>query len=168
MFSLVGILAASSAAFGEELEEKPFEKAGISIRLPKGWQVDERGQTMLARAKERDKDSHGEFRAVLTITSDAGKEINGELQQARAAKGGNEYKAVEKPEAVTINGLEGVKFGGTMQPGPVRLRSRQYLLVHENRIYTLTFVCLLSRWNSYVGTFEASVATFKAGGAAGK
>src|SRR4051812_1842763 len=113
LIGVLGILAAGQfAGAAELLEEKPVVKGGISIRLPKGWQGTERGTALLlARAADRDKDAQGEFRTLLTITSDANDKIDAAGQQARAAREFKDYKVEEKPEPITINGLEGVKFG---------------------------------------------------------
>jgi hypothetical protein len=166
MLAGIALATVSRAALAEQLlDEKPTEKSGVSIRLPRGWQVEERrAALLLARAEKRDKDNSGEFRTLLTLTSDAGTKVDGAAQQARAAREYNDYRAEEKPEEITINGLKGERFGGTMSVGSVKLRSRQYLLLHENRIYTLTFICLASQWNTYVGAIEASVATFQVSG----
>jgi hypothetical protein len=155
------LLFAGRVATADELEEKPVVKAGISIRLPKKWEVTEREMAILvARAPERDKDAQGEFRTLVTITSDLNDKIDAAKQQAQAAKEFRDYKADEKPEAIEINGLSGAKFGGTMSTGSVRVRSRQYLLQHENHVYTLTFMCLASAWKAYEPMIEACVATF--------
>jgi hypothetical protein len=155
------LLLAGSIAKADDLEEKPVVKGGISIRLPKGWQVAEREPALLvARASARDKDPQGEFRALLTITSSVNDKVDAAKQQAQAAREFRDYKAEEKPEAIEINGLSGAKFGGTMSTGSVRVRSRQYLLQRDNRVYTLTFMCLATYWKSYEPIIEACAATF--------
>jgi hypothetical protein len=155
------LLLAGRVATADDLEEKPVVKAGISIRLPKGWQAAERDAALLvARAAELDKDQQGEFRAILTISSSLNDKVDAAKQQAQAAKEFRDYKVEEKPEAIEINGLTGAKFGGTMSTGSVRVRSRQYLLQHGNHVYTLTFMCLATYWKLYEPTIEACVATF--------
>jgi len=115
---------------------------------------------LLARAPGRDKDEVGEFQAVLIVCSDAGGKIDAGRQQSRVATEYSNYKAVEEPEPVTITGLEGVKFGGTLSFGGLKLRTRQYMLLRENRIYTLTFMSLASHWAGYAASFDAAAASF--------
>ncbi len=165
LLTLTALIALSAKILNADdlLADKPAQKDGMSIQLPKGWQLDEHApaRTLLqARAPGRDKDEVGEFQAVLIISSDAGGKIDAAKQQSRVAKEYSNYKPVEEPEAVTINGLEGVKFGGTLTLGVLKLRTRQYMLIRENRIYTLTFMSLASHWGGYAASIDAAVATF--------
>ena len=86
--------------------------------------------------------------------------IDGAAQQARVAKERTNYKTEEEPTPVTINGLEGVKFGGTLTLSSLKLRTRQYMVLHDNHIYTLTFMALESHWAAYAAVIDASAASF--------
>jgi hypothetical protein len=146
------------------LEEKPTTPNNISIQLPKGWLPDESKDTrplLKARAPARDKDDSGEFQTLLMITADEGAKIDGKAQQTRAAKDYTNYKATEEPAEVTIDGLTGVKFGGTFTVGSVKLRTRQYMLLKDDKIYTLTFMSLESKWPTYAPAIEAAAASFR-------
>ncbi|HVT83207.1 MAG TPA: hypothetical protein VHM90_21390, partial [Phycisphaerae bacterium] len=70
------------------------------------------------------------------------------------------YKVVENPTPVAAaGGVQGVAFGGTFKRGTADLRSRQYMFLVNNQIYTITFTCLTSQWAKYEPALNATVAT---------
>ena len=138
---------------------------GFSVRLPNGWSIDDaRAATsrtrLLARAPDRDTDDTGEYQSVFSITVEDGGSVDGAAQQARLANSFANYQPTEKPVKATIGGVAGVRIGGTFSLGPLKLRSRQYLVTHGDKIYVLTFTSLDSVWGKYLPAIEASVGTF--------
>jgi hypothetical protein len=143
--------------------EPPVSRDSVTIRFPKGWVVNAKtgGHTLMtALAPQRDKDGSGEFQASFSVAAEAGATIDGAAQQARVAKEFPDYKSVEPPAPITVNGLQGVTFGGTFTSGKLNLRSRQYIFPLENQLCVITFTGLQSRWADYRPLVEASVATF--------
>jgi hypothetical protein len=161
------LVVSGAAARGQDLEPTTV-RGGVSIQLPKGWVANDAGagasggkSILTAAAPQNDKDSTGEYQAVLTITPNAGGKVDAAAIQERLGKDpALGYKAVEPPTTVTVNGLAGVYFGGTSTRGALKLRSRQYNFTRGNQVYIINFVCLNSRWGAYQGALEASVATF--------
>jgi hypothetical protein len=146
------------------LEEKPTTANNISIQLPKTWLPDDSKDTrplLRARAPARDKDDTGEFQTLLWITADTGNKIDGKALQTRAAKDYTNYKPTEEPTDVTVGDLKGVKLGGTFTVGSVKLRTRQYFLQKDDKIYTLTVMSLESKWPTYAPAIEAAIASFR-------
>jgi hypothetical protein len=156
-------LLGAAAMADDLLAGKATVKSGISIELPATWKVDDRGTArnlLIARAPLPDKDLTGEFQTLLTIDVDTVAKLDGNAQQARVAKAFNNYKVVEKPTPITINGLDGIAFAGTFTNVSVKLRSRQYMLLQNDQLYILTFTALDSAWAKYAPAIEASAATF--------
>jgi len=164
IFVLVsGLLLGSVALADDLLAEKPTTtKSGVAVTLPKGWKTDDRGGSrnlLLARAPASDKDNTGEFQTLFSLDVASITKLDGRAQQAAVAKKCDNYQATEEPTAVTIGGVEGVMFGGTFTTGSVKLRSRQYLLLQDGRVYILTFTALDSAWPNYAKAIEACAAS---------
>jgi hypothetical protein len=160
----VTCLAAAAGGAAPAVELAPATvKGAVSIQFPKGWAVNAGGgrSVAAAMAPKADKDTTGTFQASLSITQDAGNQINGAAQQALLARQIPGYKAVEQPTQVAINGMQGVYFGGTFKSGNVELRSRQYMFGMNNQVYTITFTSLNSVWGNYRPVVEASVGTLE-------
>jgi len=156
---VLGLRGPAVAGVGVSLDV-PTVKGNVSIQLPKGW-VSVGGRALLAaQAPAADKDATGQFQASLTISQDAGNNVNGAAQQAIVAKQMPGYRVMEAPTPVVIGGVPGVAFGGSFKSGTVDLRSRQYMFAVNNQVYTITITCLSSRWAAYQGVVEASVGTF--------
>ncbi len=148
---------------GATLEQAapPTTTGNVTIQLPAGWLVQTgTGRTVLtARTPQPDKDAGGQFQAMLTITQDAGNNINPDVLKAQLAKEPN-YKSVEDPNPVVVNGMQGVRFAGVITRGTLQLYSRQYMFVVNKQIYVITFTSLSSLWQVYQQKVEASIATF--------
>jgi hypothetical protein len=144
----------------------------VTVNLPAGWALNVGRQVMIeTHPATPDKDATGTFQASITINqvklsssvpgavpkADVGLGAN---QQAIDAKKETAYQAVEKPAAIVVNGLSGVKFGGAFKRGATDLRNREYFLARNNEVYLITFTCLNSRWPAYQKLLEESVATF--------
>jgi len=154
----------SSVVFADDLlADKPTPaKAGAAVTLPKEWKTDERGGSrnlLLARAPSSDKDNTGEFQAIFSLDADTIAKLDGRAQQAAVAKKCDNYQVVEEPSDVAIGGVEGVMFGGSFTIGSVKLRSRQYLLLQNGRVYILTFTALESAWANYDKAIKACAAS---------
>jgi hypothetical protein len=159
---LVWVLAASARA-GDGLDPQATQRHGISIRLPTDWKCQPRDSAHLllaASAPTSDSDTTGDYAPRLTISIAPGSVIDGPGQQKRLGQDIQNYQATEQPTETTINGIKGVTFGGTFTVGALKLRSRQYLLVHADHLYTLTVLSLASTWEQHVAAAEASVQTF--------
>jgi len=158
-----GMLLTSAVFADDLLAEKPTTtKSGVAITLPKNWKTDDRGGSrnlLLARAPTSDKDNTGEFQTLFSLDAATITKLDGRAQQAAVAKKCDNYQATEEPTAITIGGIEGVMFGGTFTTGSVKLRSRQYLLLQNDRVYILTFTALDSAWPSYAKAIEACAAS---------
>jgi hypothetical protein len=144
----------------------------VTVNLPAGWALNVGRQIMIeAHPANPDKDATGTFQASIAINrvtlsggapgavpkADVGLGAN---QQAADAKKETAYQSVEKPAAVVINGLSGVKYGGTFKRGAAELRSRAYILARNDEVYLITFASLNSKWPAYQKLMEESVATF--------
>ncbi len=146
-------------------------RGGVTMTLPANWTADpaparggdasSRRTVLVARAPSRDTDDTGEYQAVLAISAEPGSSFDAGAQQARLAQDSNfsNYQVAEKPTPVKIAGREAVTFGGTFTLGPLKLRSRQYMLTKDNTLYVVTFTCLASQWENYIGGIEGSVRT---------
>ncbi|MCL2640970.1 MAG: DUF1795 domain-containing protein [Phycisphaerales bacterium] len=158
-----GLFFASTALADNLLTDKPTPtKGGAAITLPKGWKTDDRGGSrnlLLARAATSDKDNTGEFQTLFSLDAAQITKLDGHAQQTAVAKKCENYRAVEEPTAITIGGVEGVMFGGTFTTGSVKLRSRQYLLLQDGRVYILTFTALESAWPIHAKAIEACAAS---------
>ena len=140
----------------------------LTMKLPTDWALNVGGKVVLeAHPGAVDKDGTGPFQASLSLaqgvlTGGTGKAdlALGTSQQAITARQETGYLALDKPAAVTIGGLAGVKFGGTFKRGGVELRSREYLLMMNNQVYHFTFTSLSSKWAGYQAVVDRSVATF--------
>jgi hypothetical protein len=159
---LTALLAISSARAADL--DNPVTRGSITIQLPKGWPAGGGGGRSLlsALAPGVDQDASGKFQASFSITQDAGgpgAKLDGAQQQKVLSSQVAQYKVVEAPTGMMAGGLNGVQFGGTFKQGAVELRSRQYMFLANNQIYTITFTCLNSQWAKYAPAIEASVAT---------
>ncbi len=171
IFAAVATLVSRAAA--AELAAQPTVREGVSIRLPAGWTADAPAGTteggrrtpLTARAGTRDKDDTGDFQTVMSVSVELGNKVDAAAQQARLASDRmlSNYEAVEKPTAVKLAGAEGVMFGGTFMLGPLKLRSRQYMLAKGGKVYVVTFTSLASQWARYRPLLEASVGSMAVG-----
>ncbi|MCL2645989.1 MAG: DUF1795 domain-containing protein [Phycisphaerales bacterium] len=164
ILGLVSGLLLAAAALADNLlaDKSTTAKSGVKITLPKGWKTDERGGSrnlLLARAPTSDKDNTGEFQTLFSLDADTITKLDGRAQQAAVAKKCDNYHAIEEPTPITIGGADGVMFGGTFTTGSVKLRSRQYLLLQNGRVYILTFTALDSAWPNYAKAIEACAAS---------
>lgn len=144
----------------------------VTINLPAGWALNAGGKYLIeAHPELADKDNTGSFKPSIsiqqiTLTSTVRGTANqadmalGTSQQTLTAKQETGYQAMEKPAAVVISGINGVKFGGTFKRGTVELRSREYLLARNGEAYRIEFTSLNSKWPAYQKLIEKSVATF--------
>jgi hypothetical protein len=165
----IGLVLVGSAAaaplWGADggLDGQPTHKNGISLRLPLEWKsvAQDAGHLLLAaEAPTMDTDTTGDYAPRITVTSAAGSVIDGPGQQKQLAQEIPSYEATEPPQNVTINGMKGITFGGTFTAGALKLRSRQYLLIHADRLYTLTILSLASTWEQHIGVAAGSIQTF--------
>jgi len=154
------LAAAARSAHAADLDN-PVTKGNVTIALPKGWpSAAGTGRSVLsALAPAPDKDGTGQFQASLTITQDPGTKIDAAAQQKTIAGQVTVYKVVENPSPTAAGGVQGVLFGGTFKRGTADLRSRQYMFLVNNQIYTVTFTCLSSQWAKYEPAVAASVVT---------
>src|SRR5205085_1628283 len=114
---------------------------------------------LVALAPQADKDINGQYQARMTVNQDNGNKIDGAAAQAAQAKGVPGYRVIEAPTPVKINGVQGVMFGGAFKSGMMEVRSRQYMFVANNQIYTITITSLNSAWAMHQAVVEASVGT---------
>jgi hypothetical protein len=141
----------------------------LSVFLPTGWNIAATTEVLLSSSPQVvDKDGTGSYRAVLafgmgTVNKAPSNMVAlGAAQQAATAKKETGYQVLEKPTAVTIGVHSAVKFGGTFTRGGAVVRAREYfLMAGNNRVYTITFTSLSSKWAGYESLVERSVATFK-------
>jgi hypothetical protein len=161
---VVSFLSLAAVARADDgLDHQPTQKHGISLRLPTDWKIQSRdsGHMLLAaEASAPDSDTTGDYAPRLTITMAPGSAIDGPGQQKRLAQDIPNYEPTERPTDTTINGIKGVTFGGTFTAGALKLRSRQYLLIHAEHLYTLTILSLASTWEQHVTVADASIQTF--------
>lgn len=158
-----GALALLAGLTGPPKGDKPAPKKEVSIKVPSGWILKGSADRfpIVAMTPQADKDGTGTFQATLTVSDDAGTgPVNGEAQEARIAKEVADYQPIERPGEVLLDGMHGVKFGGRFSSDHVQLRSLQYVVAANSRIYTITFTCLASQWNAYQQAVEASINTF--------
>lgn len=163
LFSLFALTSLAPAA-EDLLEAAPTTKDNISITLPKGWKELPHPAThtmLVAGPATRDSDPSGDYAPVLIIraVSHTGG-VDGEAQQANVAREVANYQITEKPDHTSINGLDAVTFGGTFTQGALKLRSRQYFILANDRLYSLTAIALASAWDQHVATLDAWVRTF--------
>jgi hypothetical protein len=159
VFLVAMVASAVDVARAQELD-RPTVKGAVSIQLPKGWVVGNSG-LISAQVPQADKDPTGTFQATLKIDQTAGTKLDGAAQQANVARTFGGYQAVDKPTPyTTASGLQGLTFSGTYKVALTSLRIRHYMFLANGQIYTITFVCLNSRWAAYSGAVEASAATF--------
>lgn len=159
---LLSLLAAANAHAADL--DNPTTRGSITIQLPKGWPAGGGGgrSVLSAQAPAVDQDASGKFQASFSITQDAGgpgAKLDGAQQQKVLSTQVALYKVVEAPAGMIAGGINGVQFGGTFKQGAAELRSRQYMFLANNQIYTITFTCLNSQWAKYAPAIEASVAT---------
>ncbi len=157
------VLCASLLHADDLLAPTPTPKPGISIQLPKDWKLQPHDSIHIllsASAPAQDSDTTGLYTAGLTITKTAGSSVDGTAQQARLSHDFPDYAITEKPTPITIDGIDGVMFGGTFSAGSLKLRSRQYLLTQGDHIFTLTVTSLASTWDLHLPAIHASVLSF--------
>ena len=165
---LLAFAAVARAAAPEDLlDPTPTTKESISINLPKGWKElpHENAQTLLvAGPATPDTDTTGDYSPVIFVRctphSGPASPIDGDAQQARVAGQMSDYRATEKPQQVSINGLDAVTFGGTFTKGALKLRSRQYFIVASDHLYTVTLITLVSAWEPHLPATDAAIHTF--------
>jgi hypothetical protein len=153
----------TAARAADALDPQPTQRHGIAIRLPADWKLQPRDAAhmlLAAEAPAPDSDTTGDYAPRLTITSAPGSAIDGPGQQSHLAQEIPNYQPTERPTDTTINGIKGVTFGGTFTAGALKLRSRQYLLIHADHLYTLTILSLASTWEQHVAAADASIQTF--------
>jgi hypothetical protein len=173
---LLSLLLAAAVAHADDtapnpaaLAAQPITRDGISLKLPANWTVDPppantpnaRPAPLVARAPLRDRDDTGEFQTVLIISTDTGSDFDAAAQQTRLAndRSFSNYKPVETPTATRIANTDAVTFGGTFTLGPLKLRSQQYMLTRNNKIYVITVTALESQWDKYRPAFDAAIHT---------
>ena len=166
----LALLPASGTAADTPDSGKTIVRDGMSIQLPKGWASEESpaGRTVLiAHSPDKEKDDTGEFPTTLTIALHPAKPDGKAIQEANAREL-KDYKPVEAPRDLQINGAAGVTLGGTFTQGVLKLRTRQYVLSSGDKGFVITLVMLESRWDKYHQLAEAAIATFHIGDAAKK
>ena len=165
---LLALTVAARAASTEDLlDPHPTARDGISFNLPKAWKErpQETGVPLLvASPASADTDTTGDYLPVIIIraTPHAGTAgpINGDAQQAHVASEIKNYDVTEKPQQISVNGLDTVTFGGTFTQGALKLRSRQYFILANDHLYALTIITLASTWDQRLPALEASVHSF--------
>jgi hypothetical protein len=168
LLTLLSLAAAARAGTPDDLlDPSPITKDGIAINLPKSWKEvphESLHVLLVASPATADTDTTGEYSPVLVIrsTSHTGPNtpIDGDAQQAHVAGEMPDYHITEKPRQLSINGLDAVTFGGTFSQNALKLRSRQYFIVANDRLYTLTLITLASRWDEHLPALEAAIRTF--------
>jgi hypothetical protein len=168
LLTLLALTAAVRAAAPEDLlEPTPTTRDSVSINLPKDWKErpHENAHTQLvASPASPDTDTTGDYSPVIMIRSTPhtgpATPIDGDAQQARVAGQMSDYQVTEKPQQVSINGLDAVTFGGTFTQGALKLRSRQYFIAANDRLYTVTLITLVSAWEQHLPALDAAVHTF--------
>ncbi len=160
IFIVLIALAAGAAARAADLD-KVTTKGNVSIQLPKGWPANAgTGRIAVAALGPAvDEDTTGKFQANFSVAQDPGTKVDAAAQQKLLAATFPQYQIVEKPTPAVAGGAAGVFFGGTFKQGKTELRTRQYVFLANNQIYTVTFTCLSSEWAKYQPALEASVAT---------
>ena len=140
----------------------PTVKGNVSIALPKEWTVKAGGGdvVLVALAPNADKDPTGKYQARLSISQDAGNKVDGAVAQQALTKSVPGYLVVERPMTVTVNGMQGVRFGGTCKSANGDMRTLQYMFTVNNQIYTIVFTSLATSWNNYQAGIQTSIATF--------
>jgi hypothetical protein len=141
----------------------------VSMDLPGAWGMNIKSDMLLeSHPPAPDKDATGQYQASLAIRLGTLNKAPpdavtlGTAEQAARAKQEPGYQVLEKPAAVTIGGLSGVKFAGSFKRGGAEVRSREYLLLAgNNEVYMIQFSSLNSQWPGYQNLIERSVATFK-------
>lgn len=141
-----------------------YTARGITIKFPISWRIEAASSSasfVIARAPDADKDDSGAFYANINITATRAGKVDGAAAQALNQKNLPNYKPVEEPAAVTINGLEGTTFGGTFSLKSTKLRNRQYLLTTDKAGYVLTITTLETHWQKHAPTAEAAIQTLR-------
>jgi len=168
-FFLAAILVFASTALAADdlLEPSPFAKEGISLNLPKSWKDqphDADHPLLVASPAASDTDTTGDYTPVLIIHAtprpNSTGPINGDAQQANVAQEMTNYHITEKPQQLSINGLDAIAFGGTFTQGALKLRSRQFFILANDQLYSLTLITLASTWDQHLPALDASVHTF--------
>ena len=163
------LLSVASAEAPEELlDPAPITKEAISLNLPKTWKEQPREvphTLLIASPASPDTDTTGDYLPVLIIratprSSTTGNVINGDAQQTRVASEMSNYQITEKPQQLSINGLDVTTFGGTFTQGALKLRSRQYFILANDQLYSLTLITLASAWDARIPALDASVHSF--------
>ena len=167
---LFAALAPVVRAAEPELADKPVLKNGCSIQFPKNWGTDSvAGAAAFVFATAPTPDVHGgqEQAATLNISRIALAKADlmalAKDYQTRMAKDAQaqNYKAVDPPAEVNLNGAKGVSFGGTYTAQGKNLRSRQWLVAAPGRVYILTLTALSTAWDTRLPAGQASVETFR-------
>ncbi|HVS70608.1 MAG TPA: hypothetical protein VHQ47_05070 [Phycisphaerae bacterium] len=170
---LLPLLLLLAAAAPPATTSAPITRAGLSLKLPTHWTADPppphtpapdpnaRRTLLVAHAPSRDTDDTGEYQAVLVISAEPGSSFDPNAQQDRLAHDSNfsNYQITEKPTPLKLADTNAVAFGGTFTLGPLKLRSRQYMLARNNTLYVVTFTCLESQWDTYIASIETSLRT---------
>ncbi|MGN6370079.1 MAG: hypothetical protein ACTHN5_17625 [Phycisphaerae bacterium] len=168
LLPLLAIAAAARAAAPDDLlDPAPISRDAISINLPKNWKErpNQSPQILLvAGPASPESDTTGDYSPVLIIRSSPhtgpNAPIDGNAQQAHVAGEIPDYRITEKPQQLSLNGLDAVTFGGTFSQNALKLRSRQYFIIANDRLYTLTLITLASTWNQHLPAFDAAIHTF--------
>jgi hypothetical protein len=158
---------AVAAAPDDLLDPTPIARDNISINLPRNWkerQHEPAHTFLVASPATPDTDTTGDYSPVIIIRSiprtGPATPIDGDAQQAHVAGEMNHYEVTEKPQQISINGLDAVTFGGTFTQGALKLRSRQYFIAANDHLYTMTLITLASAWEQRLPALDAAVHTF--------
>ena len=141
---LATLVAVAGAAVPQDLlDPTPVSRDSISINLPRNWkqrQHEPAHTFLVAGPATPDTDTTGDYSPVIIIRSTPrsgpSTPIDGEAQQSHVAGEMNHYEVTEKPQTVSINGLDAVTFGGTFTQGALKLRSRQYYIAANDHLNT--------------------------------
>src|ERR1700744_3523571 len=148
LLTLLALTAAVRAAAPDDLlDATPTTSDNVSINLPRDWKQrpHENAHTQLvASPASPDTDTTGDYSPVIIIrcTPHTGPAtpIDGDAQQARVAGQMSDYQVTEKTQQLSISGVDAVTFGGTFTQGALNLRSRQYFIAANDRLYTVTLI----------------------------
>ena len=141
----------------------------VKIILSPDWNLNAGGKAVFVTQPQGvDRDPTGECQAALVCTHGSLSKTSpdmvalGTALQTNKSKQEPGYTVVEKPVAVTIGGLKGVKFGGTFKRAGALVRDREYFLLTgaSTEIYQLTFTSLSSKWAAYETLADKSVTSF--------
>lgn len=141
----------------------------VKIILSPNWNLNAGGKAVfVSQPQGADRDTTGEFQAALVCTHGTFNKTApdmvalGTALQANMSKQETGYTIVEKPVAVTIGGLKGVKFGGTFKRAGALVRDREYILLigATTEFYQLAFTSLSSKWAAYEPLADKSMTSF--------